>query len=177
MGTHTQTAPVPWTALVKILTHMKTRRSSLLRVNTTGHSDMRPESYPRCHVNRLAPVWQSIPAAQTTTPPPHPSTPAPSIIPLGPNMVEGASLTQHGDPWNSPDLTLHLKKSVWHPPLAWGKTNQCLVSVSALKKQTSIFQRPLGGIFDFLPLSQRVRVILVHTHSWMMMMMMELDFN
>lgn len=164
MGTHTQTATVPWTALVKTLTHMKTRRSSLLRVNTTGHSDVRPKSDPRCH--RLS---DSRPLQPKQRPP---STPAPSIIPLGPHMVEGASLTQHGDPWNSPDLTLHLKKSVWHPPLAWGKTNQCLVSVGVLKKQTSIFQRPVGAIFNFLPLSQSVRML-----EWFSMMMRELDFN
>lgn len=42
--------------LVTTLTHVKTQPSSLLQVNTTGHSGIGLKSYPLCHVNKLAPV-------------------------------------------------------------------------------------------------------------------------
>lgn len=72
--------------LVKTLTRTKTQPSSLLQVNTTGRSDISLKSYPLCHVNKLAPVWQSQPLWPLQPKHAPPSIPSES----GPHMVEWA---------------------------------------------------------------------------------------
>lgn len=135
MYTHTLTATVPWTYTCKntilLLPPSKYKWTSF------WHESEIVSTVP--HQLKKYHFWQSNPH-------PHPEKTTTSHDSVKPPQG-GLGFFNVAACWplklSGPDPPF--KKTVWQPPQAWGKTNQCLVSVSELEKQSSTFQSKLGA--------------------------------